>query len=180
MYYCIVFFQSFIFTLEALTLHTLKESSANNRNLKRNERSVRFNISRKDTLVLKWACLQHQQQQQNKHPRWTYLPALNYFLIEDAKLVADAVSISSQAQRGHGVQEASLGKKMGVGAFESRLPRSLNTTFRLSAANQKAAGTHQPGDPDHRCPDRHLPQCPAAPPCPGPAAEGHTNTRSLP
>lgn len=37
----------------------------------------------------------------------TYLPAVDNFLIEDAELVADAVSIGCQTQRGHGVQETS-------------------------------------------------------------------------
>lgn len=35
-----------------------------------------------------------------------YLPAVDDFLVEDAKLVADAVTIGSQSQGGHGVQEA--------------------------------------------------------------------------
>lgn len=36
-----------------------------------------------------------------------YLPAINNLLIEDTKLIADAVAICCQPQRGHGVQEAS-------------------------------------------------------------------------
>lgn len=40
--------------------------------------------------------------------RWlTYLPAVDDLLIEDAKLVADAITVRCQPQRGHGVQEAS-------------------------------------------------------------------------
>lgn len=40
--------------------------------------------------------------------RWPmYLPAVDDLLIEDAKLIADAVSVCCQPQRGHGVQEAS-------------------------------------------------------------------------
>lgn len=37
----------------------------------------------------------------------TYLPAINNLLVEDPELVADAVTVGCQPQRGHGVQEAS-------------------------------------------------------------------------
>lgn len=43
----------------------------------------------------------------HKKKKYTHLPAINNFLIEDSKFVADAISIRSQTQRGHGVQEAS-------------------------------------------------------------------------
>lgn len=36
-----------------------------------------------------------------------YLPAVDNLLIEDTELVADAVTVRCQPQRGHGVQEAS-------------------------------------------------------------------------
>lgn len=48
----------------------------------------------------------------------------------------------------------------------------------LSATNQEEAGAHQPDDPVHRFLDRHLPQCPAAPPCPD-RAEEHINIVQL-
>lgn len=32
-----------------------------------------------------------------------YLPAIDYFLVEDAKLIADAVAVSCQSQRRHGI-----------------------------------------------------------------------------
>lgn len=44
-----------------------------------------------------------------RHERWWLfipdLPAVDDFLIEDAKFVANTVAVRSQAQGGHGVQE---------------------------------------------------------------------------
>lgn len=35
----------------------------------------------------------------------TNLPAVHYFLIEDTKLIADTITVGSQAKGRHGVQE---------------------------------------------------------------------------
>lgn len=103
--------------------------------------------------------------------RWTYLPAADNFLVENAKLVTDAISISCQTQRGHGVQKTSWGNNRGEGCGgwwlrETRLSTALNIIV-----SQEEAGAHQPGDPVLHCLDQHLPRCPAAPPCPDPAEE---------
>lgn len=61
---------------------------------------------------------------------WTYLPAADNFLVENAELIPDAISISSQTQRGHGVQETSCGNG-------SAVRHSCASHHHLSAANQE-------------------------------------------
>jgi len=101
-----------------------------------------------------------------------YLPAIDDFLIEDAELIANAITIGCQAQWGHGVQETSWGNDREQGRRRG-WDKSVRSNKHLSVSSRSVA--HQQGDPALRCLNQRLPRYPAAPPCPVPTEE-HIDT----
>ena len=109
----------------------------------------------------------------------SYLPAIENFLVEDTEFIADTVTIGSQTQWSHGVQETSwkpeaAHEKRQIDLWLSIIQNGLSEkVWKFSEFIQYKGwkDVHQQGGRDHHFPGQHLPQCPPVPPCPGPTTK---------
>lgn len=101
----------------------------------------------------------------------TNLPTIDNFLVENAKLITDSITISCQAQRRHRVEEASYREREEFFISGNQKYCICQNSYMQFSEKLNNIESNLPDGPDLRCPGLHPPQCPGAPPYPDPTTQ---------